>query len=85
MFIDKPKRKRRQRKSFLRFFLIALIIIPAALFAFHPRVSDSLLADGIALSVMICAAVYIVHQAIVWLIAAYLGLLEDDSSEESVT
>lgn len=69
---EKPKRHH-QKKSGTRIFLIALIAIPAILFALQPNMGTSLLQEGIALSVMICSAVYIVHQAILGLIASYLG------------
>jgi len=73
MFIEKPKRKQKPaKKSVIRSLLIVLMIAPIAFIALNPVFGQSLLADGIALSVMICAAVYIVHQGIVWLIAAYL-------------
>lgn len=75
MFMEKPKRKsKHQKKSLTRFLLISLIIVPGILFALNPAFGQSLLADGIALSVMICAAVYIVHQGVLWLIASYLNI-----------
>lgn len=73
---EKPKRHPK-KKPIIRFVLIALIAIPAILFVLNPNVDNGLLKDGIALSVMICSAVYIVHHVIVWLIASYLGFVED--------
>lgn len=73
---EKPKRHPK-KKPIIRFVLIALIAIPAILFVLNPNVDNGLLKDGIALSVMICSAVYIVHQGIVWLIASYLGFVEN--------
>lgn len=84
MFIEKPKRKARpQRQSIIRFLLILIMIVPVFFVIQHPRIGGSLFTDGIALSVMICAAVYIVHQIVLWLIACYTGILYDDSTPDS--
>lgn len=78
MFTSQEKPKRHpKKKQFIRLFLIALIAIPALFFVLNPSVETSLLKDGIALSVMICSAVYILHQGFVWLIATYLGISEE--------
>ena len=75
MFTEKAKRKQKSgKKSLIRSILIMLMISPFAFFALHPAFGQSLLADGIALSVMICASVYILHQAILWLIATMLQI-----------
>ncbi len=80
MFIEKPKRKAKPRKkSFIRSVLIMLMIAPLAFLVLHPSIGQSLLANGIALSVMICAAVYILHQGILWLIASYLNISDEES------
>lgn len=80
--MEKQKRKsKREKKSPIRFLLIMLIIAPASLVVLHPAIGKSLLADGISLSVMICAAVYIVHQGLLWLIASYLNIPSDETIE----
>ena len=80
MQLEKPKRKGRpQQKSLIRSVLIVIMLLPLALVVLHPRIGQSLFADGIALSVLICAAVYLVHQAFVYLIASYLGLIHEPS------
>ena len=73
---EKPKR-RSQKKSFTRLFLISLIAIPAIAFAMNTRSEQNLLQQGIAISVIICSSVYIVHQGILLLISNYLGLSDD--------
>ena len=73
---DKPKR-RPQKKSFIRLFLISLIAIPAIIFVVNTNSEQNLLQQGLAISVMICSSVYIVHQGILWLISNYLRLGDD--------
>ncbi|GAB5494140.1 MAG: hypothetical protein Phog2KO_43550 [Phototrophicaceae bacterium] len=76
---EKPKR-RPQKKSFIRIFLISLIAIPAIVFAINTQSEQNLLQQGIAISVIICSSVYIVHQWILWLISSYLGLNDDNEN-----
>ena len=73
---DKPKR-RPQKKSFIRLFLISLIAIPAIIFVVNTNSEQNLLQQGLAISVIICSSVYIVHQGILWLISNYLRLGDD--------
>lgn len=80
MNFEKPKRKRKRRArrySWQRLVLILSLAIPSSLLLMQPRIGQSLFADGIAISVMICAMVYLVYQAVVWLLARYLGILDD--------
>jgi|GEM_PF-5998103 len=84
MVTEKPKRKRRpQSKSTIRFILILVMIVPVFFVARHPRIGNSLLTDGIAISVLICSAVYVLYQLALWLIAAYMGILSDDNTPDS--
>ncbi|MGJ3237752.1 MAG: hypothetical protein ACFE0Q_03500 [Anaerolineae bacterium] len=76
MLTNTPKRKRtpqRPRHTLIRMVLALLIGAPATFLVLHPTVSQSLLADGIALSVMLCASVYLLQQAILWGISTYLN------------
>ncbi|MEO1287210.1 MAG: hypothetical protein AAFV93_05535 [Chloroflexota bacterium] len=87
MFPEKPKRKIKRndkRQSWQRLLLILVIAIPSSLAVLHPRIGQSLFADGIALSVIICAAVYLTYQAILWSIATYLGVLDEESPTDIV-
>lgn len=73
---EKPKR-RPQKKSLIRLFLISLIAIPVIIFAMNTHTEQNLLQQGIAISVIICSSVYIVHQGILLLINNYLDLSDD--------
>jgi hypothetical protein len=66
---EKPKRKQR-KQGYLRFFLALLVLIPSLL-VFNPYFETGLIGDGIAYTVMISSAVYIVYQGIAWLIRQY--------------
>lgn len=82
MFPQKRKRKPQSAyRSWIRLVLIMLIVAPASFVALHPRFGQSLFADGIALSIGICAAVYLVHTGILWGIAQYLGI--DDTQTQA--
>lgn len=77
MIPEKPKRKRKSRRgSVSRIVLIMLMAVPMTFFVMHPAVGQSLMLDGIALSVMILSAVYLVQQVILYLIAQYTGYIE---------
>lgn len=80
MQFGKPKRKRQPNKKFtIRFVLIALMVVPMMLLVFNPTMGTNLMTDGIALSIMISAAVYILHQLILIAIARYLHVDGYDS------
>jgi len=77
MFPQKRKRKTTSSyRAWIRILLIVLMAAPMTFIALHPHFGQSLLADGIALSIGICAAVYLVHTGILSLINHYLGMNE---------
>jgi hypothetical protein len=64
MFPEKPKRK--GRKHFSKYILL-LALIPVFL-SFHLEIELGLLGDSVAVTVLICAAIYLVYQLVDWLI-----------------
>ena len=73
---EKPKRTASNHKKVnTRLFLIAIMVIPLMFIVFRPGVDGGLFADGLALSIMITASLYIMYQGIIWALSTYL---EDD-------
>jgi hypothetical protein len=64
MFPEKPKRK--SRKHFSKYLLL-LVLIPV-LMSFHFKLELGLLGDSLAVTVLLCAAIYLVYQFVDWLI-----------------
>lgn len=63
MFPEKPKRQKQQPK---RLFFILLLLLPSILV--FQNIELGLLGDSIAVTVMLCAAIYLVYQVVEWLI-----------------
>jgi hypothetical protein len=60
---EKPKRQNRKSSSK---YLFLLLLIPAIL-AFSPSIEFGLLGDSIAVTVLLCSAIYLTYQFIEWL------------------
>lgn len=74
MHPQKPKRGHGKRSShnWIRIGLIGLMIAPLGLLFFRRGALDGIASDGIALMVMITAAVYLLHEGIVYALKVYL-------------
>lgn len=84
MFPEKPKRTLYPRRAGLRWLLIALIglPVPATVLA-NRRLDSAQLIDILLIGVMLCCTLYLLYQAILWLLMALVQAQDITDVEES--
>ena len=83
MFPEKPKRQSKSRFINVRWLLIAILALPLPMtIYFNRRVDTSQFVDMLLIGFMLCCTLYIVYQAVVWLLSGGRAQMSEDTNIE---
>lgn len=81
MFPEKPKRQPKKRHFNLSWLLIAILALPLPLTVLsNRRVETGHFVDMLLIGFMLCCAIYILYQGVIWVLRAGSDSLEDDET-----